>query len=1169
MFRGGDVLSERYRIVKFIAQGGMGDVYAAEDLELRERVAVKTVRQDVAQDAAAIDRFKREIHLARKVTHANVCRIYDVSHHLLAGRSPVIYLTMELLEGPTLADHLDRHGAMSTESALPILRQIAEALQAAHRAGVIHRDFKSRNVMLVPATDGDEPRAVITDFGLARMSTNADAFKAVTVTDGVIGTPAYMAPEQVEGAEVTQAADLYALGVVMFEMVTGRLPFTGESVISTAVKRLREPPPSPREFAPLLEERWERVILRCLARKPEDRYQSAQAVLEALEDTGDANPSAMTSSMAGSVFVPPSTGEVPPELLAAAGLSGTGGRDSYVGASETHERQDRRREWTLVAVMVLVIAVIGIFGFQRYKEWRQREATLGNVSLLAVEPRTSVAVLGFKTPAQDVEWLSSTFTELLKDGLEAGTDLRVVPGALVARARRDLALEPSAGLPVPALEQVRLLTGADYVVVGAFLQEGAEQVRLNLNLQSTREKTTVGTFTESAQLDNLRPMAVQLAHHVLETIGSSAGELSQAGMPGSLLPRDDRVARVYAQGLAALQQGQAAAARDLLQQVTRAEPDNALAHDALASAWMLLGYTHEAQTAAARAYRLSEGLPEEERLWVEARYHETAGKWQLARELYQKLWESFPDELEYGLQLAAAQLAAGEAGESLHTAQMLQRLPAPVGQDPRIDLAEAEAAARLADYDLQRRAAERAAAKAEAQQARQVRAAALITQAAALRVLEDPQQAYALCREAIDLYQEAGNEAGAARGLTHLGNLLRDQGDLEAALENYTRARAVFERLGDRANGALVLNNLALIRKQQGDLRLAEELYREALALCEETGNETGEAYARSNLAVMQVQRGDLAGARAEFVRALELYSETLNLPAQASALDNLAAIDRKRGDLVAAEEGHRQALEQWRDIDQRLGEASALINLGRVLQARGALREARRNYQAALEISREMSNRSLTASALAGEAELMVLEGDLIGARQTYEQVLDMRRELGEAGEAAAAQLALAELLNEEGRGREALQRAEQAVIEFRQERATDRLSRALSVVAAIQRRERRLSAAWQAIDEADRLCKNSETVEICLRVAVVRAEVKAAMGSADSALSDLEGVLRRTAELGLRLPELEARLVKGRIQVSLDRRRAAEDTLSQMRQLADTDGYGLLERKAAEAML
>src|SRR6185436_15439837 len=258
-----------------------------------------------------IERFKREIQLARRVTHPNVCRIFDVSHHQPEGNAAgVIFLTMELLQGETLAERLRRTGPLSPQAALPIVRQISDALHAAHQVGVVHRDLKPGNVVLVEGRGG--VRAVVTDFGLARREKGEDP-RGVTLTGaaGVVGTPAYLAPEQVEGKESTPAVDIYALGIVLYEMLTGTVPFLGDNALSTAVKRLQEAPPSPRVHVPGLAANWEAATLRCLARDPAARFATAPDLVEALTRTQA--PAAVSIAPA---LVPPAPAISPPGVSA-------------------------------------------------------------------------------------------------------------------------------------------------------------------------------------------------------------------------------------------------------------------------------------------------------------------------------------------------------------------------------------------------------------------------------------------------------------------------------------------------------------------------------------------------------------------------------------------------------------------------------------------------------------------------------------------------------------------------------------------------------------------------------------------------------------------------------------------------------------------------------------
>lgn len=279
----GEVLASRFRVTRFIAKGGVGEVYEAEDMELRQQVALKTIRPDVLEQPHVLDRFKREVCLAKAVTHPNICRIFDLFRHQSSPQVEAsIFISMELLRGETLSDRLRRVGAMSTVEALPIIIQMTSALAAAHGVGIVHRDFKPGNVMLVNSDGSESVRVVVTDFGMAFRST--DEFSVDLTPPGrVIGTPEWMSPEQIEGREITASSDIYSLGLVVYRMITGVHPFEAESSVSCALKRLSEKPLPPRNLVPGLSAQWEAVILKCLERNPGHRFVDMLEVEETLQ----------------------------------------------------------------------------------------------------------------------------------------------------------------------------------------------------------------------------------------------------------------------------------------------------------------------------------------------------------------------------------------------------------------------------------------------------------------------------------------------------------------------------------------------------------------------------------------------------------------------------------------------------------------------------------------------------------------------------------------------------------------------------------------------------------------------------------------------------------------------------------------------------------------------
>lgn len=300
-FEDGEIVASRFRIKGLLGQGGVGEVYDAEDLELHEPVALKTLRASLAADAALIDRLGQELRLARRISHRNVCRVYDLFEHRTSSGGRVSVFAMEKLEGETLAARLQR-GSIPPRQALPIVRQIADAIDAAHAASVAHGDLKPANIMLVPSPDGTE-RVVVTDFGLARWLPSETTLVTATTESRRWGTPIYMAPEQLMGGRITRASDIYSLGIVCYEMVTGQQPFAREAPMLLAVRKLRHIPRPPRELAPDLDPRWQSAILRCLDADPDRRFRYARDLVTGIERGHTRRPWLIAAAVAAALFV--------------------------------------------------------------------------------------------------------------------------------------------------------------------------------------------------------------------------------------------------------------------------------------------------------------------------------------------------------------------------------------------------------------------------------------------------------------------------------------------------------------------------------------------------------------------------------------------------------------------------------------------------------------------------------------------------------------------------------------------------------------------------------------------------------------------------------------------------------------------------------------------------
>src|SRR5258705_7622485 len=265
-FLPGTVLAGRYRIFGLLGKGGMGEVYRADDLKLGQAVALKFLPETVEKDPSRLSRFLNEVKIARQISHPSVCRVYDVAevdgHH---------FLSMEYVDGEDLASLLRRIGRLPKDKAVQIARQLCAGLSAAHEQGILHRDLKPANIMI----DG-RGRSRITDFGLARLAGE------IRGADLLSGTPAFMAPEQIAGKSVTVRSDLYALGLVLYELFTGKVAFKAATATELARLQLETTPTSPSNLIEGFDPAVERVILRCLARDPRDRPGSVLSVAAAL-----------------------------------------------------------------------------------------------------------------------------------------------------------------------------------------------------------------------------------------------------------------------------------------------------------------------------------------------------------------------------------------------------------------------------------------------------------------------------------------------------------------------------------------------------------------------------------------------------------------------------------------------------------------------------------------------------------------------------------------------------------------------------------------------------------------------------------------------------------------------------------------------------------------------
>jgi eukaryotic-like serine/threonine-protein kinase len=603
---GENILAGRFRLLRHVGKGGMGDVYEAEDIQLKERVALKTIRPDIAADPSVVANFKREILLGKKVTHPNVCRIHDLGLTQSDSGHQMFFLTMEFLSGETLSSRIKR-GPLTVAEALPLIGDLADGLAAAHDAGVIHRDFKSGNVMLVKSPD--RRRAVITDFGLATALRTSGELSDLTKSGVIRGTPRYMAPEQIKGEEVTPAADIYALGVLMYEMLTGRCPFTGSSDISVALKHIGEQPKPPSESAPLLDSNWDRVILGCLQKNPKDRLPSAKAVKSAL-------------------------------MPLRSELSSV--RGGYRRAARA----------LLMAGIAVAAAVIVLTLELKHTAARVGQDLYNLVVSPAGGPVRRVLIADIENHTGEAV-LDHTVREFLAGTLEQSAILREFPDGELPEALRRMGRPPGTDIGTQLAIDLCQREGLYAVIVGSVTRIGDEYAVMFRALDCRGE--VVASATEGAQgREQIIESIEKASRELRKSLGESAESIT-ASLPLERVTSPSlQAVQYYSLGKRSLYDGNPEEAINLFQRAIETDPSFAMAHDYAGIAFDHLDDFVAERRELATAVSLSDRVAEPEKLKILGDYALAIQDFTQAVKYYQLLCQLKPD-------MAAAHLNLGQA----------------------------------------------------------------------------------------------------------------------------------------------------------------------------------------------------------------------------------------------------------------------------------------------------------------------------------------------------------------------------------------------------------------------------------------------------------------------------------------------------------------------------
>ena len=403
----------RYRILRKLGSGGMANVYLAEDEELGRRVAIKILNERYAGDDLFIERFRREAKSAAGLSHPNIVSIYDRGE-----AEGTYYIAMEVIEGRSLKELIMTHGALPVHTAIGYAKQLLEALRFAHRHGIIHRDIKPHNVLVSAdqQVKANEPRLKVTDFGIARHGASQ-----MTEAGSIMGTAQYLSPEQARGAPVTAASDLYSAGVVLYEMLTGKVPFTGDSAIEIAMKHVNELPKPPSSLRPEIPPELDQIVLRALAKDPEDRYQTAEEFIEDLERVEAGLPiSRSTATAATAILAGAAVGEATellsesPTRVAPPPMPPQHRPPTYPPSSPYDEPPRRRKRWVpwlLVGLLLAAAILAGWWVYNQIQDQLEAAEPVGVPNVVGIERDLAIAQIEDAELEAEVEEQASTEVE--------------------------------------------------------------------------------------------------------------------------------------------------------------------------------------------------------------------------------------------------------------------------------------------------------------------------------------------------------------------------------------------------------------------------------------------------------------------------------------------------------------------------------------------------------------------------------------------------------------------------------------------------------------------------------------------------------------------------------------------------------------------------------------